>query len=61
MDVQLETGTPVIFGVLTCMTERQALVRAVPCRSQACCCWHWALNLCMMDGAVAGWSGQWRS
>ena len=28
MRVQLDTGTPVIFGVLTCMTEDQALERA---------------------------------
>jgi 6,7-dimethyl-8-ribityllumazine synthase len=28
MRVQLDTGTPVIFGVLTCLTEDQALERA---------------------------------
>lgn len=28
MDVQLQSGTPVIFGVLTCLTERQAEDRA---------------------------------
>lgn len=28
MRVQLDTGTPVIFGVLTCITEDQALERA---------------------------------
>lgn len=28
MNVQLQTGTPVIFGVLTCLTEDQALERA---------------------------------
>ncbi|KAK4684282.1 6,7-dimethyl-8-ribityllumazine synthase, partial [Tremellales sp. Uapishka_1] len=28
MKVQLETGTPVIFGVLTCLTDDQALDRA---------------------------------
>lgn len=28
MDVQLKTGVPVVFGVLTCNTEAQALARA---------------------------------
>jgi 6,7-dimethyl-8-ribityllumazine synthase len=28
MRVQLDSGTPVIFGVLTCLTEDQALERA---------------------------------
>jgi 6,7-dimethyl-8-ribityllumazine synthase len=28
MKVQLDSGTPVIFGVLTCLTEDQALDRA---------------------------------
>jgi 6,7-dimethyl-8-ribityllumazine synthase len=28
MEVQLETGVPVIFGVLTALTEEQALERA---------------------------------
>jgi 6,7-dimethyl-8-ribityllumazine synthase len=28
MKVQLDTGTPVIFGVLTCLTDDQALQRA---------------------------------
>jgi 6,7-dimethyl-8-ribityllumazine synthase len=28
MRVQLDTSTPVIFGVLTCLTEDQALERA---------------------------------
>mmetsp|Transcript_15326 Transcript_15326/g.21439 ORF Transcript_15326/g.21439 Transcript_15326/m.21439 type:complete len:170 (-) Transcript_15326:180-689(-) len=28
MNLGLSTGTPVIFGVLTCLTETQALVRA---------------------------------
>lgn len=28
MRVQLDTGTPVVFGVLTCLTDEQALVRA---------------------------------
>ena len=28
MDVQLKTGTPVVFGVLTCLTDEQALARA---------------------------------
>lgn len=28
MNVQVETGTPVVFGVLTCLTDEQALQRA---------------------------------
>lgn len=28
MNVQIETGTPVVFGVLTCLTDEQALQRA---------------------------------
>lgn len=28
MDVQVQTGTPVIFGVLTCLTDEQAFQRA---------------------------------
>ena len=28
MRLNLETGIPVIFGVLTCLTEKQALERA---------------------------------
>jgi hypothetical protein len=28
MKVQMDTGTPVIFGVLTCLTDEQALQRA---------------------------------
>ena len=28
MRVQLDTGTPVVFGVLTCLTEDQAMERA---------------------------------
>lgn len=28
MDVQIAAGKPVVFGVLTCLTEEQALVRA---------------------------------
>ena len=28
MKVQLDTGTPVIFGVLTCLTDDQAMERA---------------------------------
>jgi len=29
MKIQLETGVPVIFGVLTCLKEKQALERSV--------------------------------
>lgn len=28
MNVQLQTGTPVVFGVLTVLNDEQALVRA---------------------------------
>lgn len=28
MNVGLQTGTPVIFGVLTCLTDQQAALRA---------------------------------
>jgi 6,7-dimethyl-8-ribityllumazine synthase len=28
MKLQMDTGTPVIFGVLTCLTDNQALDRA---------------------------------
>ena len=35
MKVQLETGVPVIFGVLTCLNEKQALARSVGSESYA--------------------------
>lgn len=28
MDISLETGVPVVFGVLTCLTEEQAIARS---------------------------------
>lgn len=41
MKVQLETGVPVIFGVLTCLNEKQALARSVGDHSFA---FEWGLS-----------------
>lgn len=41
MKVQLETGVPVIFGVLTCLNEKQARDRSVGSKSLA---YEWGLS-----------------
>jgi 6,7-dimethyl-8-ribityllumazine synthase len=41
MKVQLDTGVPVVFGVLTCINERQALQRSVGTKSHA---YEWGLS-----------------
>lgn len=41
MRVQLNTGVPVIFGVLTCLTEKQALARSVGSKSHG---YNWGLS-----------------
>lgn len=45
MKLQLETGVPVVFGVLTCLNEKQALARSVGDKSLA---HEWALSAVAM-------------
>ncbi|ORY24775.1 6,7-dimethyl-8-ribityllumazine synthase [Naematelia encephala] len=59
MRVQLETGTPVIFGVLTCITEDQALERAGVGRGASKGHNHgedWALAAVELASQTAEWS-----